>query len=345
MTDAVIETADMELGELSGEQAAELNARLDAAEAAEAGTATATAAPPADSAPTQPPPGTAGKPGTPAASQPPNGGAPGTEPAKPVEGDAKPAATEAAKPGDQPPGGGAKGGDAKGAPSKYEKERQRQQSTWEKINERKTELDRREQELAEREKRAAGEQFTAEDYEQYARKCEAEGKLDLAELARAEAKRVREAAAGQAGDGQGGGARGRTEAEEAELVRKQTEYWNQAKAEMPDLVVKDSELNKGVRELIKKNPHVLEYPDGPYMVAQFVKRGIEAARVPGLQKSVDDLTAKVTALEARNKELEKLTSVAPGGSPPNIAQGEKSFDELTPAEQEAWLNRTYAEST
>lgn len=218
--------------------------------------------------------------------------------------------------------------------SKFQKEKARQENAWTKINEQKAELQRKEQEILAREQEIAKKaqanaepKYSAEDYDKAADKWEKEGKFDLAESARSEAKKLRanppqteKAPAARQND--------------VQFEQAQNQSWLKAQTECPEIAKKDSPLRQKTIEFIKANPEVLDAVNGPYLATKFVQYQMEAARVPDLQQKLESLTAKV-------KELEALTSITGGGNPASLP-GERSFDDMSLAEQEAELKRMTA---
>lgn len=291
----------------------QLNALLDQAEAADA--ASATSRPDAASL-TQPEPDQAAQ--SPEPSEPAKdanaGGEPKPEPPKDTSKD---------KPTETP--------EPEKAKSRYAKELERQERSWKAINERKAELEKREAELARREaelqaKATAAPKYTAEQYERAADVFEQQGKYDLAEAAREEAKRLRENPRADA----------EAQARQAALEHKQglEASWARVKAEMPEALDKSHPFNKALMEFIKAEPGVMDYPNGPYLAAQYVKVKLSADEAGKWKSEAETLRAKVRELEAR--------VTVPGGGVNQIPKP-KAFEDMTLEEQGRELDRLYRE--
>lgn len=233
--------------------------------------------------------------------------------------------------------------------SRYQKGRERLERTWDAVNKRKAELETREQQLTAREqaiqqrqadleRQASQGQYTPEQYEQAAgakaarakalhdqadgieakaQSLEDAGKYGEAATAKAEAKAVRKRAnqeEGNAEDLKAHAAEVRKNpppnaAQQAAQVEQQRKAWTgKAATDFPDLAKAGSELQKGVVEALNdlwKNDRALaSHPGIIYHATRLVAAEQAAARVSGMAK-------ELTALRARVKELEELTT--PGG--------------------------------
>lgn len=214
--------------------------------------------------------------------------------------------------------------------TRYQKEVQRRDTSWKKLNEEKVLIEQQKAEIAaekarleEAKARQAAEEpeFTPEQYEQNAELFEKQGRLDLAEAARAEAKKLRE-----------------TPAADVHFKSAQKASWQKAVAKLPELNVKDSPAQKKLRAFIDANaPLFQESPRAFEVAAEILSAQTEAetyktdaSRVPDLQKRVEELTAQVADLTA------KLTPSGDGGG---AMPGEKKFEDMTRAEQREALRR------
>lgn len=166
-------------------------------------------------------------------------------------------------------------------------------------------------------------QFTPEAYEQAAAKFEADGKLDLADLARDKAKELRANPPKPAG-----------EAQEAQ----RREWTLKAGVDFPELAKQNSPLQVRVSQLMGEEPELKAHPRGVYYAARVAsleadvaKGKADAARVPGLEKELATARNRIT-------ELEKLT--APGGEGgPTRLPDQKGFGQMSPDEQWTELQR------
>lgn len=257
---------------------------------------------------------------------------------------------DATKPGDQP---------QETAYAKAKKDQERFDRNWKKFQEERAAFEAKQQQIAERERQLAereqrlqqqpgGERrennqpltdqhgFTATQYTAYADKCEKEGKFDLADAAREAAKQLceREQQAGTQREQSRSAA-----APAASTAPDQTpgspEFkakWNQnlaaltAQPEFADLGKKDSALFKATAQVLHSDPRFSQHNDGIQFAAQFARLQLEASSVPTLR----------TQLQEQTKELEKLRkATSPGGGNSESRGRAKTFEEMSPAEQEA----------
>lgn len=196
-------------------------------------------------------------------------------------------------------------------PSKYAKERGRQESAWKQINADKEAISR-ERAAIEADRKKLTEERQAfsqerqkaqpkpEDYEAYAAKCEKEGKFDLAEAARAEAKKLR--------DNPPKTDEQKTKEQTEAFEKSKKEWWGKASQDFRNVASKGTPENLALQEFIKLEPNVLQDPKAMYYACELIQQRTVAARVPGLEKELGALRAKV-------KELEQLTSPNPPGLP------------------------------
>lgn len=114
--------------------------------------------------------------------------------------------------------------------------------------------------------------------------------------------------------------------------QQQVRDWSVAAArEYPELLNLESavykEADKQMAELKQRSPELASHPSSVYYVARMAKLTTEAARVPGLDKELGQLRARV-------QELEGLATTGGGGAVQPAGSGrEASFGELTEAEQ------------
>ena len=222
-------------------------------------------------------------------------------------------------------------GKAAAEPSRHEKARQRQEKSWQELNAQKAALaqekadvqKQREELQAERAK--AQTKFKPEDYEHAAEQFEKEGKLDMAEAARARAEQLRKNPPDQAAKAQ---AEAQTKAEQD--ARK--EWALKAGVDFPEIAKDNSPLQVRVAQLLQEEPDFKTHPKGIYVAARIAALETASASVPAMEKELGQLRAKV-------KELEGLT--APGGPGGATAlPGEKSFDQKSEGEQLQELTET-----
>lgn len=232
--------------------------------------------------------------------------------------------TEASKPGTE----AAKTDDTGKQPeqSKYQKELERRERSWQKLEEEKAKL-RQEREALEAERQKVTKTaaprdekgYSADEYEDAAKKFEASGDTVLAEKARQKAQELRQTATAK-----------QEETRLAEFRQKWTETVAKVVDEHPDLKSADSELAKKVTSALRENPHFSMTPEGFRKAVEYVQLSDKAASVPGLQAEVETLKKEI-------ERLNKLTSLSASG--PTAKPGTKSFEDLPAKEQEAELTR------
>lgn len=178
-----------------------------------------------------------------------------------------------------------------------EKALRRADEEWKRIQAEKETL-KREREAVEAAKREAqGSKYKPEDYERLAKTYEAEGRDDMANLAMAEAERIRveeRASREKAGTDQ--------------LTRAIQANFAKACEENPDLNNPESELYKRVDGVLKVRPHFFSYPEGVTDVVTSVKQAMRAQRVEALE-------AEVNSLKQQLAEKTKLLQPNRGGLP------------------------------
>jgi hypothetical protein len=227
--------------------------------------------------------------------------------------------------------------DAKPEPTKYEKAAGRQAEAWKQINTEKEEVrSLRKQIEAEREAikaeriaveqekaKAAQPKYKPEDYEVAADKWEAEGKLDLADAARKQAKEMRDNPPKPPP----------TNAEqEAQFKEQQKEWWSKAAVDFPNVAKKDTPEAQALAALVKSEPAIYNDPKGMYYAARLVCAEVAAARVPAMVKELDAANAKI-------KDFETKLAVPGDGIVSGAPNGEVPFDQKSEAEQWATMER------
>lgn len=248
------------------------------------------------------------------------------------------AKTEEAKAGETKPGE-AKQPDNR---SKYAKEVERRERSWKALNEQKAaheaayakfkaEQDafaRQQAEWQERQKKEAGPSYTAEQCEESAKLHEQQGEFKLAEMLRAEAKRLRENPPAKVAPS---GPQPLSEDAKASIEKVRTEF--------PEFTRPDSPEHAAFLQIAKERRDLLAVKDGPYLMAQHIKLKLQseahaqaASRVPLLEKELAELKAKL-------KEQESLLSISGGEGPAALPAG-RSFNDLSPDEMERELERT-----
>lgn len=120
--------------------------------------------------------------------------------------------------------------------------------------------------------------------------------------------------------------------------------WTRLGQDLPEALQAGSPLFAELRKTIRDNPKLLADPFGPYRVAvqigrktlettqaQLAKATTESAKVPGLEKQVAELSAKV-------KELTRLTSLTgDGGTLVREGSSGQPFEDLSLEQMEAQL--------
>lgn len=211
--------------------------------------------------------------------------------------------------------------------TKAKKEQERRDRSWQKLEEEKAALRAekeaiaKEKEEAERAKATAKKYrdehgYSAEDYEAFAKTAD---DPDLAERARKKAAEIRakeqEVKSNSARD---------------EFVSEWNKNLNAVLEETPDLKNEESDIGKELKKVLSERKVFSMAPDGIKHAVEFVKAQRQAGLVSGLEAKVKDLETEIA-------RLNKLTGLTPSG--PSARPGMKSFDDLSPAEQEAELMR------
>jgi len=164
--------------------------------------------------------------------------------------------------------------------------------------------------------------FTADEYESVAKEYEAEGRDDMAEIARQKAVKLKETSVNEKTAGK------------AEFERAWNQNLMQVVEENPDLKDANTELYKVTAEIINRRPQLKGYADG-------IKDAVEHAKMALRARELDATKIRLQEQEKQIAELNK--KLAPSsGEPGGSAGGEKSFDEMTDKEQENFLRRITA---
>lgn len=223
---------------------------------------------------------------------------------------------------------------------KNQKEKERADRSWSKLNEEKAAL-KAEREAYEKSKAAPvvaqpekieavstsgkvhdGKGNTAEDYAKFAKECEAAGDAELAKAALDMS--------------------GKLKAQEGQAVEREQKAaldasWNaevEAKAkEFPDLADPKTPMGLAVQQVITENPELYYVKNGFSKAVALHQLREQAGKVP-------ELLAQVQKLTKETERLNKLTSL--GGSNPTAPAASKAFADLADADQERML-RTAAQ--
>lgn len=226
--------------------------------------------------------------------------------------------------------------------SKYAKEVERRERSWKALNEQKAAHDamfakfkaeqeafaREQAEWHDRQAKASAPSYNAEQCEEAAKVHEQQGEFKLAELLRAEAKRLRENPPAHMAPR---GPQPLSEDAKASLGKVRTDF--------PEFTRPDTQEHMAFKQLAQERPDLLAVKDGPYLVAQHIKLKLKAdadaqaaSRVPSLEKELAEAKAKL-------KEQERLLAISGGEGPAALPAG-RSFDDLSPDEMERELART-----
>lgn len=233
-----------------------------------------------------------------------------------------------------------KAGDDSKPKSRYAKAQERLQGGWEELNTskaaikaeqdawqkqrdaEKAELQRQREEF-DRERSQAEGKFTPDQYEAAAKKFEADGKLDLADLARTKAEELRRNPPAKAGDRQ-------------EAARK--EWALRAGKDFPELAKDNSPLQMRVAQLLNEEAEFKAHPKGIYVAARIANLEAQAAQSKTLKETVAARDKELSALKAKITELEGLTAPGGGNGVTRLPAG-KPFEQMSGEEQLAELER------
>lgn len=224
-------------------------------------------------------------------------------------------------------------------PSKYAKELARQDKSWKALNaEKQAVAQERAQLLAQREEvarlkeqvdaAAAEKEATPEQLEAFAAKEEEEGRFDMAEAARKQAKALRD-------NPQKIGT-----VKAAQLKEAQRQSFSAAVKEFPSLADEKSPMRIELAKFLAENQELMQFPKAPAAAARYVGYKLAAARVPELETKVTGLESQIAALSKENAELKTATGLTGPGVPAS-GQGPKSFDQMSAVEQAAQLDREF----
>lgn len=227
------------------------------------------------------------------------------------------------------------------------------------LQQREQEIARREQDFETRRKQASQPQYKPEDYERAsqaradraralhqqadgieaaAQKAEDAGDYTKAAGLREQAKHVRRGAYKEEGNAEDLKAHADNlrrnppptpEAEDQKLEAARKEWTQKAAVDFPDLVKKDSELQKAVAQhlnhLWNTDRALASHPQIIYHATRLAAAETAAARVPALQKELGELKAKL-------KDLEETTAPASTASAQRVATGGPKGDDEERAE-------------
>jgi len=222
--------------------------------------------------------------------------------------------------------------------SKWEKNEERKASSWKQINAEKEEIKRQREALLKEAEELKSRKvdldegkayrdekgFTAEDYENAAKRLREEGDDDLASDAIDRAKEVR------------------AEGDKVQQQMVAKKHWDAFESKRQELMQKHSELSKPDSELTQKaNAILTEHPSmqsavGLEQAVKIAQLQIKAASAESSEAQVKELTDKLT-------KLEKKMSVN-GGFTNERVDGERSFDDLSEEEQTEYLRRAAMEA-
>jgi len=223
------------------------------------------------------------------------------------------------------------------AGSKWAKNRARQEKTWNAINERKTEQDKRESELVElqqdlerqREKLADqteyrdAEGYTAQDYEGAAKEFKESGEEQFAREAGEKASEVREKERVYKTE-----SKVKSDREMADKTRDKVMAGLLNKH--PELKDANSELTTVSNAILQQYP-ILQYdPHGPQYAVDVAQLRLKAQKAENLESELGDLTEKY-------EKLEKKTAVTGGFTPEKPDGAPAGFDDLPSEDQEKYL--------
>jgi hypothetical protein len=224
--------------------------------------------------------------------------------------------------------------------SRFQKEQERRDQSWKKLNEEKAALQKeREAWLKEKAANHRGTEtpsaeepkYSPEEYEAAASHFEKQGRLDLADAARETAKKLKAESGKQKAEIE------KTDkapaAADAEFEATQRAAWDKAKTEFPDILKTGTELNAEYSRILKESPALFDSPAAPYIAARLARGEIAARKTATLEQAMEKAQARI-------KELEELTTIDPGGV--TREPSEKSWEDTSTAEQEKWLKQNLA---
>lgn len=224
--------------------------------------------------------------------------------------------------------------------TKEEKEHQRKDKSWAKLNADKEDLKQREAKVKEREDALEARlksieekmaqpkdepKLTAEQCDVLSQKYEESGNFEMAEFAKKEANRLRLEQ------------QSRPAEKSPEFVRLQQSWWDRAKADVPNIAVKDTDENRAFKRILATEPWLMDHPRGPFYLAQFVKAQAGAAQA----SRFSDENASLKS------ELEKLRKATAPSRPGTAASpvSNKRFEDMSLEDQQKALRRMAAAAT
>lgn len=230
-----------------------------------------------------------------------------------------------------------KAGQQAASESRYDRAVKRQKESWDKLNAEKEafraerETWQREKDTREREQRekSAGD-YTPEQYDEAARLFDQQGRFEMADAARAQAKRLRENPEALKTQRE---AQERKAAEAAEATRK--EWTLKAGQEFPDATKAGSPEQARASKILEEEPEMKSHPKGIYLAAKLASLELRSDRLSAVERELQQAKARV-------KELEGLTAPGDGGSGAAV-QRAKSWDQMSDSEQFAQLEREASE--
>lgn len=198
-----------------------------------------------------------------------------------------------------------------------------EQDVWQKQRDaEKAELQRQREEFESQRSQAEG-KFTPDQYDAAAKKFEAEGKLDLADLAKAKAEELRRNPPGKPGDRQ-------------EAARK--EWALKAGKDFPELAKDNSPLQVRVAQLLNEEADFKSHPKGIYVAARIANLEAQAAQSKTLKETVAAKDKELETLKAKVTELEQQTAPGGGNGVTRLPAG-KTFEQMSGEEQLQQLER------
>jgi hypothetical protein len=226
--------------------------------------------------------------------------------------------------------------------TKAKKDAERKDRSWKALEAEKEATRKREEELIAREKaikereektsKPSDEEqnrleAAATKYDQAAKDFDNEGREDMAEACREKAKAIRKVA---------------EQKKEEFVTAKKKEFedrWDgnlqKLQDENPDLKDPKSSLYNRVEHILAQKPFLRSHPDGIVDAVTVCKMKMETERLGAL---VPDLQTKLTAAQARIKELEESTQI-PGAGASERGRATKDFNQMTADEQGEHLRR------
>jgi hypothetical protein len=215
--------------------------------------------------------------------------------------------------------------------TRYQKSVDRREKSWAELNQEKelfrkaqAELDNSRKALETERKafeskkaEAEKQRFSVEDYDKAAEKFEADCKFDLADAARNKAAELRKNPPKAASQ---------LDAEkQQQFAAQQKEWFTKAAIDFPSTAKQGSPEHQALQAFVQAEPDVVAHPKGLYYGARLVAAETAAARVPALQKELEQLQARV-------KEFEALTGPSTPGVPGRVA-GDVPWNQKPQGEQ------------